>query len=118
MPKTLLNQYDKIARHLGAKLVIRGLKNNSFKETIAYIKEINAQGTVIEINPQRFKEFEINLVPAFVITDGNKASPKFDKLIGNVSIVYAIEKFVSQGDLSILAKGYSEKLVRLDYALK
>lgn len=122
MPKTLLNQYDKIARHLGAKLVIRGLKNNSFKETIAYIKEINAQGTVIEINPQMFKEFEINLVPAFVMTDGdkdsNKASLKFDKLIGNVSIVYAIEKFVSQGDLSTLAKSYSDKLARLGHALK
>ncbi len=122
MPKTMLNQYDKIARHLGAKLVIRGLKNNSFKETIAYIKEINAQGTVIEINPQMFKEFEINLVPAFVMTDGdkdgNKASLKFDKLIGNVSIVYVIEKFVSQGDLSTLAKSYSDKLARLGHALK
>ncbi len=106
MPKTLLKQYDNIAKKIGAKLVLRGFKNNSFKETIHYIQEISSQGIATEVNPVLFQKFSINLVPSFVLNDGDK----FDKLVGNVSINHALERFNSSGDLAQNAKIYLERL--------
>ena len=105
MPKTLLKQYDNIAKKIGARLVLRGFKNNSFKETINYIQEISSQGIAIEVNPVLFQKFSINLVPSFVLSDGDK----FDKLVGNVSINYALERFSDSGDLAQNAKFYLER---------
>ncbi len=105
MPKTLLKQYDDVAKKIGAKLVLRGFKNNSFKETINYIQEISSQGIAIEVNPVLFQKFLINVVPSFVLSDGDK----FDKLVGNVSINYALEKFSDSGDLAQNAKVYLER---------
>ena len=105
MPKTLLKQYDDIAKKIGAKLVLRGFKNNSFKETINYIQEISSQGIAIEVNPVLFQKFSVNVVPSFVLSDGEK----FDKLVGNVSINYALEKLSDSGDLAQNAKAYLER---------
>lgn len=100
MPENLLNNYDDIARKLGAKLVIRGLKNNSFKETIQILKDLKAQGVIVDIDPVAFKKFNINLVPSFTLSNGDT----YDKLVGSVSIIYALEKFASAGDLKIQAQ--------------
>jgi type-F conjugative transfer system pilin assembly protein TrbC len=101
MPKTLLEQYEQIAKQIGAKLVIRGFKNNSFKETIEYTKEV-----VCQVDPVAFKKFGITSVPSFVLSDNDK----FDKLVGNVSIKYALEQFEAKGDLKQKAKEYLMRL--------
>ncbi len=106
MPKNLLAKYDKVARHIGAKLVIRGLKNNSFKETIDFIKEIGPQGASIAIHPQAFKEFKVESVPSFVINSANV----YDKLTGNISLGYVLDKFADQGELSKQAQDYRLRL--------
>lgn len=112
LPKTLLEAHDKIAKQIGAKLVLRGFKNNSFKETADYIKEISAKGIAIEIDPVAFKKFNITSVPSFVLS----SSDTFDKLVGNVSIPYVLAKFKDEGDLKQKA---SEYLARLkDYESK
>ena len=105
MPKTLLKQYDDVAKKIGAKLVLRGFKNNSFKETINYIQEISSQGIAIEVNPVLFQKFLVNVVPSFALSDGDT----FDKLVGNISINYALEKFSDSGDLAQNAKIYLER---------
>lgn len=65
MPKELLVSLDKQAKQIGAKLVIRGLKNNSFKETFELVKSL---GDIrVDIDPRAFDEYSINEVPAFVI---------------------------------------------------
>jgi conjugal transfer pilus assembly protein TrbC len=97
MPKNLLEQYDSIAKKIGAKLVMRGFKNNSFKETINYTQKI-----AIEVDPVAFKKFGIASVPSFVLSSGDK----FDKLSGNVSINYALTKFKDKGDLIKKAQEY------------
>ncbi len=61
MPKNLLTQYDAIAKKIGAKLVMRGFKNNSFKETIKYTQKI-----AIEVDPVAFKKFGVTSVPSFI----------------------------------------------------
>lgn len=101
MPKSLLEAYDKLAKQIGAKLVMRGFKNNSFKETVQFTKEM-----AIQVDPVSFKKFGITYVPSFVLSNNNQ----FDKLVGNVSIKYALEEFEARGDLKAKAKEY---LVRL-----
>ena len=113
MPKELIKNYDEIARRIGAKVIIRGLINNSFKDTISYIKESNDQGMMIDIDPRPFEEYQINLVPSFVISDEKneqKKGEKFDKLVGNVSIIYALEQFANSGDFAEKAKEYLRRL--------
>lgn len=97
MPKNLLEQYDAIAKKIGAKLVMRGFKNNSFKETIHYTQKI-----VVQVDPVAFKKFGVTSVPSFILS----SSDKFDKLVGNVSINYALTKFKDEGDLKEKAQEY------------
>ncbi len=101
MPKSLLEQYNQIAKQIGAKLVVRGFKNNSFKETIEVTKEI-----ALQVDPVAFKKFNITSVPSFVLSDNSK----FDKLVGNVSIKYALEQFETQGDLKTQATEYLKRM--------
>jgi conjugal transfer pilus assembly protein TrbC len=101
MPKSLLEQYDKLAKQIGAKLVMRGFKNNSFKETVAV-----TQRTLIQVDPVAFKKFNVTSVPSFVLSNNNQ----FDKLVGNVSIKYALEQFEQQGDLKQKAQEYLARL--------
>jgi len=92
-----LRIFDAIAKKIGAKLVMRGFKNNSFKETIHYTQKI-----AIEVDPVAFKKFGITSVPSFVLSDNDK----FDKLVGNVSINYALTRFKDEGDLKEKAQEY------------
>jgi len=97
MPKNLLEQYDAIAKKIGAKLVMRGFKNNSFKDTIQYTQKI-----VVQVDPVAFKKFGVTSVPSFVLSSGDK----FDKLVGNISINYALTRFKDEGDLKEKAQEY------------
>ena len=106
MPESLLVTLDEQARKIGAKLVIRGLKNNSFKETFSYVKSMNEKGLVIDIDPKAFDEFEVNQVPSFVINHGSK----FDKIAGNVSVAYVLKELANKGDLPEKAKEYLRRL--------
>jgi conjugal transfer pilus assembly protein TrbC len=102
LPKTLLENLDKAAKKIGAKLVIRGLKDNSFKETLNYIKGIKQEGITIDIDPESFRQFGITHVPAFIVTQDTK----YDKIVGNISIAYALNKCASEGDTTLLSKEY------------
>lgn len=101
MPKNILEQYNQIAKQIGAKLVIRGFKNNSFKETIEVTQKL-----VCQVDPVAFKKFNITSVPSFVLSNNDQ----FDKLVGNVSIKYALEQFEAKGDLKQKAKEYLMRL--------
>ena len=101
MPKNLLEQYDQIAKQTGAKLVLRGFKNNSLKETIEVTQKL-----ALQVDPMAFKKFGVTSVPSFVLVDDST----FDKLVGNVSIKYALEQFENQGDLKAQATEYLKRL--------
>ena len=91
------------AQRIGGKLVFRGLVGGSFKETQSYIQEL---GIVADIDPTRFEEFEVTQVPAFVLSKENK----YDRMVGNVSLVEFLEQSSSNGDLSQEAAEYYKKL--------
>jgi conjugal transfer pilus assembly protein TrbC len=86
MPDELLWSYMNQAKQYGAKLIIRGLVNNSFKETMKAMDLGDNKILKLEVNPKLFKEHNITLVPAIVLLNGNnKVSGKFT---GSVSLSY------------------------------
>lgn len=105
LPKTLLETLDKAAQKLGAKLVIRGLKDNSFKETLKHIKGIKKEGITVDIDPESFRQFGITQVPAFIVAQGTK----YDKLVGNLSISYVLNRCASEGETALLSKEYLQR---------
>ncbi|AIL66152.1 conjugal transfer pilus assembly protein TrbC (plasmid) [Rickettsiales bacterium Ac37b] len=107
MPKGLLRDLDQVARKISARLVIRGLKDNSFKSTIDYLKAGN-DSIIIDIDPEAFELFDIHHVPSFVLSRGNS----YDKLVGNVSIPYVLKEFASSGDLKHLVTLYQSRIGR------
>jgi type-F conjugative transfer system pilin assembly protein TrbC len=102
LPKTLLKNLDKAAKKIGAKLVIRGLKDNSFKETLKHIKGIKHEGITIDIDPESFRQFGITHVPSFIVSQGTK----YDKLVGNTSIGYVLNRCAEEGQTTLLSKEY------------
>ena len=106
LPNIVLENLDKAAQNCGAKLVIRGLKDNSFKETLNYIKGIRQEGITIDIDPESFRQFGITHVPAFVLSQG----AKYDKIVGNISMIYVLNRYASKGDTAVLAKEYLRRL--------
>ena len=90
MPLESLKGLLKDAEKEGAVLVIRGLHNNSFKETAAFLQEqgLTSSGGM-EINPDLFATYGITKVPVFVrMKDGKEEN----RLSGNVSLGFAAQK--------------------------
>jgi len=96
--KELWNQ----AHRVGGKLVFRGLVGGSFKETQSYIQEL---GIVADIDSNKFEEFEVIQVPAFVLSKENK----YDKMVGNISLSEFLEQSSISGDLKEEAAGLYKK---------
>lgn len=85
MNDSALQSYFNEAKALGAKLVMRGLKDNSFLETKA---KTDILGINFEINPVMFEEFKVDSVPV-ILQIHDKGGIK--KIAGHISIKDAIE---------------------------
>ncbi len=84
MPKLSLQELARQADSGNATLIMRGLKNNSFKDMAAELKEL---GISVQIDPNLFKQYQITKVPTFVLLSKEPRS-----LVGNVSLAYALQK--------------------------
>lgn len=91
---------------IGGSFILRGLPQNSFKELAGRIIEMQEKGVSvpIQIHPKLFQEYEIDLVPSIVVVDGNK----FDKMSGNSTLEFALEKMARQGETNIAKKLYEQ----------
>lgn len=87
MPEIALKSLYLEANNSGGALLLRGLKNGSFKETAAYIKFL---GIGVQIDPVAFKKYQIDRVPTIVLVNGSK----FYAISGNVSFNYAKQKLL------------------------
>ena len=78
-----------------ASFVLRGLKGNSFRKTSEFVKDLKDASIIID--PELFKKYDVVAVPCYVLakSDGN-----YDKLSGNVTPKYALDKFAKAGDLA------------------
>ena len=97
-------------------IVLRGLKNNSFKQTAEHVQRLSKEGeeAAIIIDPTLFKQFEVERVPAYILAKQEKCpvglscKPSYDKITGNITPKYALEKFVEKGELFLEAKALLE----------
>lgn len=104
MPKESLKVLSNQAKQVGAPIIMRGLVNNSFKETVKKLTEFNLLQTGIQIDPLLFKRFDIQKVPAVVVTNkiacplNQTCLAQFDVLYGNIPLAYALKVIVNRND--------------------
>ncbi|MGM9451942.1 type-F conjugative transfer system pilin assembly protein TrbC [Legionella bozemanae] len=105
MPERSLQAWLLQCKQSGATPVIRGLIHNSFQETMTAIQMLSKKtGMGMQLDPILFKTFEITEVPAVVYVKDVPLCPanmdckpvKYDKLYGDVSLDYALEKMGSE----------------------
>ena len=102
MPQGSLRRLVDQAERAGAVLVLRGLKNQSMRQTVATVSELLGErkaGWVID--PEAFERHSVEAVPTFLLTMGEDAPtcsattctvPRpFVSVSGDVSLDYALE---------------------------
>lgn len=93
MPKTSLQQLALEAKAKGARLIIRGMVNNSMKDTALLVKEINHP---LDIDPKLFQKYGVIQVPTFVIPTENKGTKEWHVIRGNVSLGFAFDEVMGE----------------------
>ncbi len=109
MPESSLKSLFKEAEACGARMVIRGLINNSFAQTSQKLQSLKIS---VDIDPPLFEEFKIEHVPSFVHCKLSSEGPQVqnhDRVLGNTTLLYALEQFKEKGEL----KGIEEYLSAL-----
>ena len=108
MPISLLKSYAKEAAKYNGVLVFRGLPDGSFHKLSRLVADISggsAEGIAMQIDDEAFKAFNIKIVPTIVLSKEASIFSEqvkggaFDKVVGNVTIRYALELFAKEGDL-------------------
>ncbi len=120
MPDSLILQMSEQASHYKIPVVIRGLVNNQFPDTLRKFlqlqklaKKMHQHFPGIEIDPIWFEQFNIKTVPALVVTKHINQCPanedcapnQFDVVYGNISINNALHLIAKNGvSANIVAK--------------
>ena len=106
MPRVSLNLLTDQASRAGAVLVLRGLKSQSMRETVAAVGElIGTRHVAWVIDPEAFTRYAVRQAPTFVLTLNDAASNAaegscgsgcvtpagFVSVAGDVSLDYALE---------------------------
>ena len=109
MPDSSLKSLFKEAEACGARIVIRGLINNSFAQTSQKLQNLKIS---VDIDPPLFEEFKIEHVPVYVHCKLSSEGPQVqnhDRVLGNVTLLHALEQFKEKGEI----KGVEEYLTAL-----
>jgi type-F conjugative transfer system pilin assembly protein TrbC len=86
VPKETLKSLYQESNAQNIAMVLRGLKENSFKKTAEYLKALEIS---VQIDPKLFKKYQISTVPTFVWAKENE----YHTITGNISLQYAKNKF-------------------------
>ncbi len=111
MPDSLLFTMADEAARLHIPLVINGLVEGDFKKTIATFSRLNAEANKqklnfqgVSIDPVWFQQFQINSVPALVVSKATScetgticSNHSFDVVYGNARIKKSLELIASHG---------------------
>jgi conjugal transfer pilus assembly protein TrbC len=109
MPRASLQLLTDQASRAGAVLVLRGLKSQSMRETVAVVGELIGNRNIAwVIDPEAFTRFAVRQAPTFVLTLNDAVSNDaeggcgsgcvtpagFASVAGDVSLDYALEAIV------------------------
>ena len=119
IPDRSLRKAVEDAERVRAIMVLKGMKNDSMKETMLAIKEFIGEKRVqFQIDPVLFEEFKINLVPALVLAKNSKCRScekgklALPPIFGDVSLPFALTEMKkhSPEDLKLDIERYLTKL--------
>lgn len=124
MPEKSLKTWMRDANTIHAPVIIRGLINNSFKETTAAIyKLVKDESGGMQIDPILFERFQIKKVPAVVVTQSvnclanQSCLENYDVFYGDVGLEYALKRIAQQkDDLSPIAENALQGLKEVQHA--
>ncbi|BFD45516.1 MAG: hypothetical protein DMENIID0002_01620 [Rickettsia endosymbiont of Sergentomyia squamirostris] len=85
MADAALQDYYHEAKKLGAKLVMRGLRNNSFKDTQVKMQELRIS---VDIDPTLFEQYQVTAVPTIIWVNGQGNAKK---ITGNLTLSSSLE---------------------------
>ena len=105
MPQGSLRRLVDQAERSGAVLVLRGLKNQSMRQTVAAVSDqLGERKAGWVIDPEAFERHGVEAAPTFLLTTGEDAPPcsattctvprPFVSVSGDVSLDYALEHMV------------------------
>lgn len=103
MGEASLKDLDADMRKVGGRLVVRGLVNDSFKDTQTKILKLGIQ---VDIDPELFTKHDIKVAPTILLVDEKKV----DLVAGNISLKAALEIISNKGELKKQAKVALKKL--------
>jgi len=107
MPDDSLKAVLEQTARAGGVTVLRGLVDNSFKETALRIGKFSREhGPGLSVDPRLFAEHGVTIVPAFVVV--GETVP--DKIAGNMSLAAALETIAREGDNKSIAQGLLDRL--------
>lgn len=101
MPEESLTAWLNEAKKINAAVVIRGLINNSFKETTARLAPLLKKSpSGLLLDPTLFVRYDIGQVPAVLVRDPNKCqaptrcldTDAFAAFYGNTSLAYGLKQ--------------------------
>lgn len=90
MPEESLKKLYTDVNKVGGQLLMRGLLKNSFQKTIQKLHQLEI---VVQIDPQRFKENQITVVPTFILEEKGQK----DQISGHLSLLYVLGTFSKSG---------------------
>lgn len=111
IPQPSLARLVEQASRAGATLVLRGLKAQSLRETLAAVRPlIEAHPVAWVIDPEAFTRYQVTLAPTFVLTliepsketdqapcgSACAAPTSFVSVVGDVSLDYALDAIARQ----------------------
>lgn len=123
MPEPTLARLADQAARARASLVLRGLVNNSLRDTVERVQRlIGSRQVSVQIDPQAFDRFAVTRTPSFVLLQGGAqpqpcgaaacfAADQFALAAGDVTLDYALE-FIQRSTprLARDASGYLRRL--------
>ena len=112
IPETSLKAIARDVKKIRGNIFLIGMIDGSMIKTAELVKLLNEEGVPVAIHPKAFEIFKIESVPAYVLVDKKEGSDErvHDKLIGNVSVAYALSAFAERGNSASKAKVLLKKL--------
>lgn len=110
MPDQMLEQYAAQAKRFNAVLMMRGFVNDKMSDTKTAVARLNKSGAQWEINPEPFKLFKIDKVPAVVMATADSGSvieegcakpETYTVIFGDMSVLAALDKMSLRGQKAI-----------------
>jgi conjugal transfer pilus assembly protein TrbC len=109
MPPATLKRIGEQAKRAGAIVVFRGLKyglrKGAWADSMNALKPIADTGADVQINPELFERFHIQVVPTLVVASsapegcqGNQCEAGSVAVVGDVSMDYALETLAPRKD--------------------